>query len=207
MLAPVRAEHVDDPPDRALVAVEPIRAVGCRVGVRVPRDPVGALDRKLGAAVQMARVREAVRRRVAPLDPRRCDLIRSRWFGRDDDGWDQREARWVFEKGEGRPPSASEERPSGGRRSTRARPRRRARCASGSGACARPSLRSGGGARRRARSRRGRTGAARALRSAARAQARCSTARRRRTTPLPASNPSAWDFARRAACPPPEPTG
>ena len=53
------------------MAVEPPGQVGARVGVRVPRDPVGTLDRKLGAVVQMAGVREADRHSRMPRDARR----------------------------------------------------------------------------------------------------------------------------------------
>ena len=67
----VLSEHLDDRPDRVFVAVEPPGQIGARVGVRIPRDPVGPLDRELGAIVQMTGVREAARRGRMPRDARR----------------------------------------------------------------------------------------------------------------------------------------
>ncbi len=70
------------------MAVEPPGQVGARVGVRVPRDPVGTLDRELGAIVQMAGVREAARHGRMPRDARRlcrgrsvCTLGVGAWIG------------------------------------------------------------------------------------------------------------------------------
>ena len=74
----VGGEHLDDRPDRALVAVEPSGQVGAGVGVRIPRDPVGTLNRELRAIVQMAGVRQAVRRGRAPRDARRIRGVRVR---------------------------------------------------------------------------------------------------------------------------------
>ncbi len=62
----VLSEHFDDRPDGLFVAVEPPGQVGARVGVRVPRDPVGTVDRELGAIVQMTGVREAARQNRMP---------------------------------------------------------------------------------------------------------------------------------------------
>ena len=67
---PVAGQHRDDRPDRALVTVEPCREVRGRVRARVPRDPVGPLDRELRAVDETAGVLEADGRGAAPLRPR-----------------------------------------------------------------------------------------------------------------------------------------
>ena len=66
----VGLEHRDDRADRVLVAVQPVRLVRDAVGDRVPRDPVGPVDRELGAVDQAAGVRQADRGRVMPVDRR-----------------------------------------------------------------------------------------------------------------------------------------
>ncbi len=78
----VSGKHLDDRPDRALVAEEPPRQVRAGLGVRVPRDPVGTLNRELRGIVQMAGVRQAVRRGRAPRDARRIRRARVRLLSR-----------------------------------------------------------------------------------------------------------------------------
>ena len=73
----VPSEHLDDRPDRVFMAVEPPGQVGARVGVRVPCDPVGTLDRKLGAVAQMAGVRKADGCGRMPRDARRLCVLGS----------------------------------------------------------------------------------------------------------------------------------